>query len=91
MLNISLGASQLFNIPQVKILCLALYPTFEGGLFGSLQSTLSSLNKQDIRRLWDVVLVKILFPICWLKFCPLNSVLCLIETLQCYEVLFVNS
>lgn len=28
MLNISLGASQAFNIPLVKILCLVLYPVF---------------------------------------------------------------
>jgi hypothetical protein len=27
-LNITLGASQLFVIPQVKIFCLALYPIF---------------------------------------------------------------
>ena len=28
MLNISLGVSQPFEIPQFKILCLALYPIF---------------------------------------------------------------
>jgi hypothetical protein len=28
MLNTSLGASWPFNIPQMKILCLALYPIF---------------------------------------------------------------
>jgi hypothetical protein len=43
MLNISLGASQPFNIPQLRILCLALYPIFNM-VIGSLESNfLSSL------------------------------------------------
>jgi hypothetical protein len=42
--NISLGASQPFDIPQLKILCLALFPIFKIELFGSLEATfLSSL------------------------------------------------
>ena len=34
---------------------------------------------------------KDLFLICWLLFCPIDSVLCLTEALQFYEVPFVNS
>jgi len=34
---------------------------------------------------------KDLFPICWLLFCPTDSVFCLTETLQFYEVPFVDS
>ena len=59
MLNTSLGASWPFNIPQMKILCLALYPILIG-LFGSLESNLlSSLYIVDINPLSDVGLVKI--------------------------------
>ena len=59
MLNISLGASQPFEIPQLRILCLAVYPILIG-LFGSLESNfLSSLYILDINPLLDVGLVKI--------------------------------
>jgi hypothetical protein len=59
MLNISLGASQSFKFPQLRILCLALFPL---GLLGSLESNfLSSLYILDISPLSDVGLVKI-FP-----------------------------
>ena len=59
MLNISLGASQTFDILQVKILCLALYPILIG-LFGSLEPTfLSSSYILDISPLSDLGLVKI--------------------------------
>ena len=59
MLNISLGASQPFKFPQLRILCLALTP-FLIGLFGSLESTfLSSLYLSDISPLLDVGLVRI--------------------------------
>ena len=59
MLNISLGASQPFDIPQVKILCLALYPILIG-LFGSLGSNfLSSLYILHISPLSDIRLVKL--------------------------------
>jgi hypothetical protein len=34
---------------------------------------------------------KDLFPIFWLSFCLTDSVLCLTEALQFYEVPFVNS
>ena len=59
MLNISLVTSQPFNIPQVKTLCLALYPILRG-IFGSLESNfLSSLHTLDISPLLEVGLVKI--------------------------------
>ena len=60
MLNNSLGASQPFDIPQLRILCLALYPIFKIGLFVSLESNfLSSLYILDISPLSDVGLVRI--------------------------------
>ena len=60
MLNIFLGVSQPFSIPQLRILCLALYPIFKIGLFGSLESNfLSSLYILDISPVSDVGLVKI--------------------------------
>jgi hypothetical protein len=59
MLNTSLDASQPFHIPQLRILCLALYPIFIG-LFDSLESNfLSSLYILDVSLLSDVGLVKI--------------------------------
>jgi hypothetical protein len=68
-------------------------PCFLIRLFGVLESNfLSSLYILDISPLFDVGLVgKDLFPICWLPFCLIDSVLCLTEALQFYEVLFVNS
>ena len=59
MLNISLGTFQTFDIPQLRILCLALSPILIG-LFGSLESNfLSSLYILNIRPLSDVGLIKI--------------------------------
>jgi hypothetical protein len=47
-------------IPQLRILCLALYPILKIELFGFLESNfLSSLYKLDISPLWDLGLVKI--------------------------------
>ena len=49
-----------FDIPQLRILCLALYPIFLTQLFGSLESIfLSSWYILDISLLSDVGLVKI--------------------------------
>ena len=63
MLDISLGASRPFAIPQLKVLCLDLYLIFlkkKIGLFGLLESNfLSSLYILDISPLLDVGLVKI--------------------------------
>ena len=59
MLNISLSVSQPFKIPRLRILCLALYPIFKIGLFGSLESNfLSSLYILDISPLSDLGFVK---------------------------------
>jgi hypothetical protein len=59
MLNISLGASQPFSFPQLRIHCSVLYPILIG-LLGSLESNfLSFLYLLDITPLLDVRLVKI--------------------------------
>ena len=59
MLNIFLGASQPFDIPQLKILCLAPHPILIG-LFDSLLSNfLSSLYILHISPLLNVGLAKI--------------------------------
>jgi hypothetical protein len=60
------------------------------GLFGSLESSfLSSLYILDISPLLDVGLVKIFSQSVGCLFCPTDSVLCLTEALQFYEVPFV--
>jgi len=59
MLNISLGSSSPFDIPWLRMLCLALYPILVG-LFGSVESNLlNSLYIMDISPLSDIGLVKI--------------------------------
>ena len=59
MLNIFSGASQPFIIPQLRILCLYLYPILMG-LFEFLESSfLSSLYILDISPLSDLGMVKI--------------------------------
>ena len=81
MLNISIGVSQSFGGPQLRILCLALSSILIG-LFGSLESNfLSSLYILDIRPLLECRVVKDLFPIYWLAFCPIDSVFYLTEAL----------
>jgi hypothetical protein len=61
MLNIFSGASQLFCIPQLRILCLALCPIFLMWLFGFMESIfLSSLYILNTSLLCDLGLVKIL-------------------------------
>ena len=60
MLRISLGTPQPFGIPQLRILCLALYPILKIGLFVSLESNfLSCLYILDISPLSYLGLVKI--------------------------------
>jgi hypothetical protein len=60
-------------------------------LFGSLESNfLSSLYILDISPLSDVGLVKNFFPICWLLFCPVDSVLCLIEACRDFSSLLFS-
>jgi hypothetical protein len=86
MLNIFGGVSGSFKFPQLRILT----SPFLIGLFGSLESSfLSSLYILDISPLLDVGLVKI--PICWLPFCPVDSIPCLTEALQFYKVPLVRS
>ena len=69
-LNISLSASQPFNIPLLWILCLILYPIFWlGCLVFLVINFLSSLYNSHISPLSDVGLVKIFFPICRLLIC----------------------
>ena len=90
MLNISLGVSWPFGIPQLKIFCLALYH-FLIGLFDSLECNFfSSLYILDISPLSDVGLVKIFSQSVSCLF-VLFIVSCLPEALQYYEVPFVNS
>jgi hypothetical protein len=57
-----LGASQPFRIPQLRILCLALYPIFKIGLFGfsGVQLLEFFIYILDISPLSDLGLVKIL-------------------------------
>jgi hypothetical protein len=86
-----LGASQLFCIPQLRILGLALNPIFNKVIwFSGVQ-----LHEFFVYIEYDptvrIRIGKDLFPICWLLFCPINSVLCLTEALQFYEVPFVDS
>ena len=61
------------------------------GLFELLESSfLSSLYILDISRLSDLGLVKILSQSVVSLFCLIDSVFCLTEALQFYEVPFVN-
>jgi hypothetical protein len=46
---------------------------------------LSSLYTLDISPLLDVGLVKNIFQICKMLFCPIDSVLCLTEAFQFYD------
>jgi hypothetical protein len=56
----SLGTSQPISIPQLRILCSALYPiVFPLGLLGYLDDFLSSLYILGINPLLDVWLLKI--------------------------------
>ena len=66
-------------------------PHFYIGLFGFLESNfLCSLYILDISTLSDLG-GKDPFPICWWPFCLIDSVFCLTEALQFYEVPFVDS
>ena len=76
-----MAASQKFNIPQVKILCLALYPIYKRDIWLSgvylLEFFVYLGYKPSVR--WSVG--KDLFLICWLLFCPFVVILWLTETL----------
>jgi hypothetical protein len=85
--------SAIWEIPQLWILGLVLYPIFFlFRLFGFLViNFLSSLCISDISPLLDVRLVKRFFPICRLPICLIDYVLCLTEAFQLYEVPFISS
>jgi hypothetical protein len=89
MLNIFLGASQPFGIPQLRILCLVLYPILIGLSVFLESNFLSSLYILDISHIIRFRIGKRSFPICWLPFCLIDSFFCLVEALQFYEVPFV--
>jgi hypothetical protein len=80
MLNNSLGASQLFDIPWLRGLCLVLYPIFNRVIWFSESNFLSSLYILDISPLLDVGLLKI-FPNLLVAICAIDNVLCIIEAL----------
>ena len=80
--SVFLSLNSLFSsVPQLLI-----------GLFGFLESNfLSSLYILDISPPIRFRIGKDLIPICWLPFGLIDSVLCLTEALQFYEVPFVGS
>jgi hypothetical protein len=91
LLNISLGAYQTFGIPQLRILCLAQNPNFNRVIMFSGDQLLELFVYIEYKPFIKCRLGTDLFPICWFMFCPIDSVLCLTEALQFYEVPFVNS
>jgi hypothetical protein len=81
-----LWVSLQFEPPQLRILYLC--TPFLIGLLGSLESNfLSSLYILEYKPSMGYRVGKVLLPICW--FCPIDSVLSLIEVLQFYEIPFV--
>jgi hypothetical protein len=90
MLIASLGVSQPFSIPQLRIFCLALNPIFNRVIWLSelylLEFFVYIGNKPSLR----CRIGKDLFPICVLLFCPIDSALDLTEAFQSYEAPFVN-
>ena len=89
MLNICLTASQSFEIPLLEILSLY-FASFLVELFNLLVShCLSSLYFSDNGHLSDGV-VRNLFPLYGVLFCPFDSVLYLTETFQFYVAPFIN-
>jgi hypothetical protein len=86
-----LGASEPFNIPQFKILCLALYPIFNRIIWFSRVCLLDFFVYIGYNSSIEFRFHKDLFSFCWLLFCLMVSVLCLTEALQFYEVPFFNS
>jgi hypothetical protein len=76
------------------------YSSFENSLFSSVPHFLIGLfgflESNFLRYIYDITPIgfrigKDPFPICWLSFCHIESVLCLTETLQFFEVPFVYS
>jgi hypothetical protein len=91
MLNIFPGASQPFGIPQLRIFCLALYPIFNRVIWFSGVQLFEFFVYIGYQPAIGLRISKDLFPICWLPFCLIDSVLCLTEAFQFYEIPFVNS
>ena len=91
MLNIFVGASQPFGIPHLIILCLAPYPIFNRVIWFSGVQLLEFFLYTEYHPPIGFRIDKDLFPICWWHFCLIDSVLCLTEALQFYEVPFDNS
>ena len=86
-----LGASRLFSVSQLGILCLPLYPILTR-LFGSLEyNFLSSLYILDISPLLDVGLVKIFSQSVGCHWVSLTGFFVIQKVLQFFEVPFVNS
>jgi hypothetical protein len=83
--EISLGASQPFDIPQLKIIYLALYHILIG-LYDSQECNFLRFLYMLYMLSIEYRIGKDLFPICCWPFCPIGSVLCLTEALQFYEV-----
>jgi hypothetical protein len=74
-----LGAFHPFIIPQLRILCLALFPMFK-----KCYLFLWSLTSWVLGIYWILASIRFrigkdLFPICRLPFCLINTVFCLTE------------
>ena len=81
MSNISSGASHTFNISQLKIHCLALYLIFNRVIWITEVYLLEFFVYIRYYPSIGYRIGKNHFPICWLPFCPIDSALCLTDTL----------
>jgi hypothetical protein len=86
-----LHASQPLGVPQFRILCLALYHIFNRVIWFSGVKLLEFFIYIGYQPPIGFRIGKDLFPICYLVFSPIDSVLCLTEALQFYEVPFDDS
>jgi hypothetical protein len=84
--NFFISVSQLFEIPLLKVLCLA-FTTLKIGLFGLLMSSfwILFLFILNISPLLNVELVKFFFSLCFI-----GSILCLIQVFQFNRVPFID-
>jgi hypothetical protein len=87
----SISAFQSFHIPQLRILFLTVYPSFNRIIYFSGVELLEFFAYIGHEASIRLRIIKDLFPICWLPFCLIDSVLCLTEALQFSEVPFVHS
>jgi hypothetical protein len=76
MLNIFLGASQPFRIPQLRIFCLALYHIFKRVTWFSAVLLLEFFVYIGYYPSISCRVGKDFSPICWLLFCAISSVVC---------------